>query len=114
MQEQLTSFTIKQWSDDDKPREKLLRKGRFAVSNAELLALLIGSGNKRDNAVILARKILAEVDNDLAALGRLSVSQLMQFEGIGEAKAVAIAAALEIGRRRQGKGTNTVSCINSS
>ncbi len=114
MQEQLTSFTIKQWSDDDKPREKLLRKGRSVVSNAELLALLIGSGNKRDNAVILARKILAEVDNDLAALGRLTVSQLMQFEGIGEAKAVTIAAALEIGRRRQGKGANAVSSINSS
>ncbi|NAS14182.1 RadC family protein [Poritiphilus flavus] len=114
MQEQLTSFTIKQWSDDDKPREKLLRKGRSVVSNAELLALLIGSGSKRENAVILARKILAEVDNDLAALGRLSVAQLMQFEGIGEAKAVTIAAALEIGRRRQGTDIKAVSRINSS
>jgi DNA repair protein RadC len=102
MQEKSTSFSIKHWSDDDKPREKLLNKGRAVLSDAELVAILIGSGSRSESAVELSKRILASVDNNLNELGRLSIGQLMAFKGIGEAKAVTIAAALEMGRRRRG------------
>ena len=114
MQENQTSFTIKHWSDDDKPREKLLRKGRSILSDAELIALLIGSGSERQSAVALSKKILASVNNNLNDLGQLSVAQLMQFKGIGKAKAVTIAAALEIGRRRRAGNTKKVKRISDS
>ena len=95
------NFSIKQWSLEDRPREKLCAKGKSALTDAELLAILIGSGSKSESAVSLCRRILASVNNDLNALGRLSVSQLQRFKGIGEAKAIAIVAALELGRRRR-------------
>lgn len=114
MQEKATSFSIKHWSDDDKPREKLLNKGRSALSDAELIAILIGSGSRSESAVELSKRILASVDNNLNELGKLSTKQLMTFKGIGEAKAVTIAAALEIGRRRRGEGSLKVDKISSS
>ena len=101
MHDKPTSFSIKNWSDDDKPREKLVQKGKSVLSDAELIAILIGSGSRSESAVELSKRILASVDNNLNELGRLSIKQLMTFKGIGEAKAVSIAAALEIGRRRR-------------
>ncbi|WP_372755437.1 DNA repair protein RadC [Mariniflexile sp.] len=103
MQEKKTSFSIKNWSQDDQPREKLLNKGKASLSDAELVAILIGSGNRNESAVELCKRILASVDNNLSKLGKLSIKQLMQFKGIGEAKAISIAAALELGRRRRGE-----------
>lgn len=103
MQEKTASFSIKNWSQDDQPREKLLYKGKSTLSDAELVAILIGSGNRSESAVDLCKRILASVDNNLSELGKLSIIQLMEFNGIGEAKAVTIAAALELGRRRRGE-----------
>ena len=114
MQEKQISLSIKNWADDDKPREKLCQKGRSILSDAELLAILIGSGNREESAVALSKRILASTNNSLVELGKLSIQQLMQFKGIGEAKAVTIAAALEIGRRRRGEGAQKVVKINSS
>lgn len=114
MQEKPTSFSIKNWSQDDQPREKLLYKGKAALSDAELVAILIGSGNKDESAVDLCKRILASVDNNLSALGKLSIKQLMDFKGIGEAKAISIAAALELGRRRRGEEALEKMKINSS
>lgn len=93
--------TIHHWAAEDRPREKLLLKGFDAVSDAELLAILIGSGSVGESAVALAQRILASVDNNLHELGKRSTRDLQQFKGVGEAKAVTIAAALELGRRRQ-------------
>jgi DNA repair protein RadC len=114
MQENITSFSIKQWSDDDKPREKLAHKGRLVLSDAELIAILIGSGTKNESAVALAKKILASAHNNLNELGKLSIKQLMEFKGIGEAKAITIAAALEIGRRRRGEEAQKITKITDS
>ena len=95
------SFTIKNWAQDDRPREKLLQKGRSSLSDAELLAILIATGSRNESAVDLCKKILAKTGNSLNELGKLSVKQLMEFKGIGEAKAITIVAALELGRRRR-------------
>ncbi len=114
MQEKPTSLSIKFWSDDDKPREKLVQKGRSVLSDAELIAILIGSGSRNESAVELSKRILASSNNSLNELGRLSIKQLMQFKGIGEAKAVTIAAALEIGRRRRGEEAQKITKISSS
>lgn len=103
MSEKPSSFSIKNWSQDDQPREKLRDKGKAALSDAELVAILIGSGNRDESAVALCKRILASVDNNLNALGKLSIKQLMEFKGIGEAKAISIVAALELGRRRRGE-----------
>lgn len=114
MQGKPATFSIKNWSEDDKPREKLVRKGRSALSNAELIAILIGSGNTRESAVALSKRILASVNNNLGELGQLSIQQLMQFKGIGAAKAISIAAALEIGRRRRGENSVKITSISNS
>ena len=114
MHDKLNSFSIKNWSDDDKPREKLVQKGRSVLSDAELIAILIGSGSRSESAVELSKRILASVDNNLNDLGKLSVKQLMAFKGIGEAKAVSIAAALEVGRRRRGEDSTKIKKIASS
>ncbi|MGB5369585.1 MAG: DNA repair protein RadC [Flavobacteriaceae bacterium] len=114
MAEKPNSFSIKYWSDDDKPREKLLRKGRSVLSDAELIAILIGSGSKDESAVALSKRVLASANHNLGELGKLSIKQLMKFKGIGEAKAVTIAAALEIGRRRRGEGALKITKIGSS
>lgn len=92
---------IKSWSPEDRPREKLLMKGTAALSDAELIAILIGSGTEKQNAVDLAKKLLQRVDHSLNDLARLSVKDLMNIKGIGEAKAITIVAALELGRRRK-------------
>ena len=99
--EESTSFSIKNWNEDDRPREKLLLKGRIALSDAELIAILIGSGSRNESAVALSQRILASVGNNLGELGKLSIPELMEFKGIGEAKAISIAAAMELGRRRR-------------
>jgi DNA repair protein RadC len=101
MEEIKQSFGIKSWAEDDRPREKLIGKGRQVLTDAELIAILIGSGNKEDTAVELSKKILASVSNNLNELGKLSISDLSKFKGIGEAKAISIIAALELGRRRR-------------
>lgn len=99
--EESTSFSIKNWNEDDRPREKMLQKGRIALSDAELIAILIGSGSRNESAVSLSQRILASAGNNLSELGRLSIPELMEFKGIGEAKAISIAAAMELGRRRR-------------
>ncbi len=101
MSEKPTSFSIKNWSQDDQPREKLLYKGKSILSDSELVAILIGSGNREESAVALCKRILSGIDNNLNELGKLSIKQLMEFKGIGEAKAITIVAALELGRRRR-------------
>ena len=100
MSESSKHISIKNWSEGDKPREKLMLKGRSVLSDAELVAILIGSGSREESAVGLSKRILAKAENNLSQLGKLSVKDLMKFKGIGEAKAVSIAAALELGRRR--------------
>ncbi len=114
MSEKPSSFSIKNWSQDDQPREKLLNKGKSALSDAELIAILIGSGNREESAVALSKRILASVDNNLSELGKLSIKQLMGFKGIGEAKAITIAAAMELGRRRRGEDALHKNKITSS
>ena len=108
------NFSIKNWAEDDKPREKLMLKGKQTLSDAELVAILIGSGSRNESAVSLSKRILASVDNNLNALGKLSLKQLMEFKGIGEAKAISIAAAMELGRRRRTEETVELSKITSS
>ncbi|UQD56052.1 DNA repair protein RadC [Flavobacterium sp. K5-23] len=109
-----TNFPITHWSEDDKPREKLMLKGRVALSDAELIAILIGSGSRNESAVELSKKILKSVEGNLNALGKLSISQLIQFKGIGEAKAISIISALELGRRRRAEEAVELIKITSS
>ena len=96
----ISKKSIKDWADDDKPREKLLQKGPSALSNAELIAILIGSGNQAESAVELSKRIMNDVNDNFAELARLTIADLEKYKGIGEAKAITIAAALELGRRR--------------
>lgn len=103
MQEQ--KYSIRQWAKDDKPREKLLSKGSEALSDSELLAILINQGSKEKNAVELAKEVIRLGKNNLNELGKISIKELMKIKGIGEAKAITIAAALELGRRRQAGGS---------
>ena len=93
--------SIKSWAEEDRPREKMLAKGKEALSNAELIAILIGSGNNKETAVDLSKRILHDSKDNLIELSRLTINDLMKYNGIGEAKAVTIAAALELGRRRR-------------
>lgn len=94
-------LSIKAWAEEDRPREKMLLKGKHSLSEAELLAILIGSGSTEETAVGLSQRILHSVDNNLQELGKRSLAELRKFKGIGQAKAITIAAALELGRRRQ-------------
>lgn len=100
-EEERISFTIKNWAEDDRPREKLVQKGKMSLSDAELLAILIGSGSRDQSAVDLCKKILSGAGNSLSELGKLSINQLTTYKGIGQAKAISIIAALELGRRRR-------------
>jgi DNA repair protein RadC len=93
-------ISIKSWAEEDRPREKLNAQGRRALSDAELIAILIGSGSRNESAVELSKRILHHYDNDLNKLGKAGIAELSKFKGIGEAKAISIIAALEIGRRR--------------
>lgn len=112
--EENNSLSIRNWAEDDKPREKLMNKGKSVLSDAELIAILIGSGSRNESAVELSKRILSSVDNNLNALGKLSISKLTTFKGIGEAKAISIVAAMEIGRRRRAEETIELQKITSS
>lgn len=108
------NFNIKSWAEEDRPREKLILKGRNALSDAELIAILIGSGNRKETAVQLSKKILSSINNDLNKLGKLTISDLTKFNGIGKAKAISIIAALELGRRRKDSESEKKETIKSS
>jgi DNA repair protein radc len=99
--EEYRNLSIKEWSTEDRPREKLLTKGITSLSDAELIAIIIGSGSRDESAVELSRRILSSVQHNLNELGKLSVDDLQKYKGIGEAKAIGIVAALELGRRRK-------------
>ena len=106
--------SIKEWAADDQPREKMMAKGKSALSNAELLAILLRTGDIGTSAVELSRSILDSVDNDLIALSNLTLDDLMQHKGIGEAKAITIMAALELGKRRRGAEANLPTEVKDS
>ncbi len=95
-------LTVKQLAEEDRPRERLMMHGAEALSSAELLAILIGSGNKNETAVDLMKRLLNDCENNLARLSKMSINQLMEYNGIGEAKAITILAACELGKRREG------------
>lgn len=97
----MEKLSIKSWALDDRPREKLVAKGKTVLSDAELMAILIGSGNRQESAVALSQRMLQSVEGNINELAKLSIEKLMTFKGIGEAKAVNIIAALELGKRRQ-------------
>ena len=107
-------LSINQWAEEDRPREKMMLHGVSALSNAELLAILIGSGNTEDSAVELMRKVLANYHNNLNELGKASINELCQFKGIGPAKAITILAASELGKRRKEEGAQERPSILSS
>ena len=106
--------SIRQWAEDDRPREKLMNKGKSSLSDAELIAILIGSGNTSESAVELSRRILSSAADNLAELSKMSVTELIRFKGIGEAKAISIVAALELGRRRRSAEAQERKTIKSS
>jgi DNA repair protein RadC len=106
--------SIKEWAADDRPREKLLTKGTQSLSDAELLAILLGSGTHKISAVELSRQVLALSNNNLSDLGKLSIAELKKVKGIGEAKAITIVAALELGKRRSQTDTSEKHGITSS
>lgn len=106
--------SIKNWAQDDRPREKLLLKGRSSLSDSELLAIIMGSGNRKESAVDLAKRMMDSVDNNWNNLSKLTVKELCKFQGIGEAKAISIVTALEIGRRRAAQGVLEKTKISSS
>lgn len=101
MTEQDAFLSIKQWAEDDRPREKLLLKGKNALSDAELIAILFSTGSKNETAVDIAKKVLNSVSGNLVDLSKLNIKELQKFKGIGEAKAISLLAALELGRRRR-------------
>ncbi|MBQ9650972.1 MAG: DNA repair protein RadC [Prevotella sp.] len=94
-------LNINQWSEEDRPREKLMRLGADVLSDAELLAILIGSGSTRETAVELMKRVLSDCGNNLNSLGKMSIEELCKYNGVGEAKAITILAACELGKRRQ-------------
>lgn len=108
------SIRISALAEEDRPREKLLLRGKAQLSDAELIAILIGSGSRNLSAVDLSKYILQSVNNDLAQLARLSVNDLKKFKGIGEAKAIGIVSALELGRRRKESEPQKKTKITSS
>ena len=111
---QENKHSIKQWAKDDRPREKLLLKGSENLSDSELLAILIHNGSKEKTAVDLGKEVLKLGKNNLNELGKLSVNDLMKIKGIGEAKAITIAAALELGRRRQASASLEKAVVTTS
>ena len=94
-------LSINQWAEEDRPREKLMRLGASALSDAELLAILVGSGSTKEDALTLMKRILADCNNNLNTLGKMTLRQLCEYNGVGEAKAITILAACELGKRRQ-------------
>jgi DNA repair protein RadC len=112
--DQFSSIKISELAEEDRPREKLLLRGRSALSDAELIAILIGSGTPSMSAVDLSRHILKNVNHDLSSLAKMSIQDLKRFKGIGEAKAISIVAAMELGRRRKDQEPVVKPKINSS
>ncbi len=110
----MKKLAIKSWALEDRPREKLMLKGKAVLSDAELIAILIGSGSKNETAVELSKRILNSVDNNINALAGLSVEKLMDFKGIGEARAISIVTALELGKRRHFEQELVLPVIKSS
>ena len=111
---QENKYSIKQWAKDDRPREKLLLNGAENLSNSELLAILIHNGNKEKTAVDIAKEVLKLGSDNLNELGKLSIKELMKIKGIGEAKAITIVAALELGRRRQAAASLSKTVVSTS
>lgn len=97
----MDKLNINQWAEEDRPREKLMHLGPSALSDAELLAILVGSGSTKEDAVTLMKRILADCSNNLNTLGKMSIRELCNYNGVGEAKAISILAACELGKRRQ-------------
>ena len=97
----MDKLNINQWAEEDRPREKLMRQGASALSDAELLAILVGSGSAKEDAVTLMKRILSDCNNNLNTLGKMTIHQLCDYNGVGEAKAITILAACELGKRRQ-------------
>lgn len=115
MKEKTGKLSIKEWAEEDRPREKMLQKGASVLSDAELIAILIGSGNNEETAVQLSQRILHSVNNNLNTLGKRSINELTSgFKGIGEAKAVTICAAMELGKRRETSEASPQDAIRSS
>ena len=110
----MNKLVIREWAESDRPREKLMEQGRRALTDAELLAILIGSGSKVETAVELCRRILSDAKNSLANLSKKEIADLCAYKGIGEAKAISIIAALELGRRRREEQQIEVPVLNSS
>lgn len=108
------NLPIKMWAEDDRPREKMMLKGRNSLSNAELLAILIGSGTKRKTALEVAQELLNLYDNNLQTLSRCSIEEFKKISGIGDAKAITLQAALELGRRRKEDTKDEVKKISSA
>lgn len=111
----MNKLNINQWAEEDRPREKMMLKGASALSDAELLAILIGSGNQEESAVALMQRVLQTCHNDLSALSKWELRDFKQFKGLGEAKSISILAALELGRRRSdAKGLERTSIRSSA
>ncbi|MEY4594100.1 MAG: hypothetical protein RIQ47_510 [Bacteroidota bacterium] len=110
----MDKLSVKAWAEEDRPREKLMTSGRHTLTDAELIAILFGSGSRHLSAVELARQVLSSCDNDLQQLARKSAEELMQFKGVGAAKAVSLIAALELGRRKSAAPPTTQLKINGS
>ena len=110
----MTRLTITQLSEDDRPREKMMKHGVRTLSNAELLAILIGSGNQEETAIELSQRILNDADNNLNLLGKYDLKGLMSYTGIGEAKAITIISAMELGRRRREEDAPERPVLNTS
>lgn len=111
---QAQKYSIKQWAKDDRPREKLRDKGAASLSNSELIAILINNGTRQKSALELAREVLRSGKDSLIETGKLSVKELMKIKGIGEAKAITIAAAMELGRRRQAMASREKAIVTGS
>lgn len=107
-------LTINNWAEEDRPREKMMRLGAEALSNAELLAILIGSGSTDESAVGLMKRVMADCDNNLNTLGKMSINSLTQYKGMGPAKAITILAACELGKRRQKEKAQERENLNSA
>jgi DNA repair protein RadC len=114
MSDKTKHISIKNWSEDDQPREKLLNSGQKSLSDAELIAILLRSGSRGETALALSKRILNDYNQDLYALGKVSLSELMEYKGVGEAKAITLISALELGRRRQHIPENKIDAIQSS
>lgn len=110
----MEKLPVKSWAEEDRPREKLMLKGRHTLSDAELIAILFGSGSQHESAIELARRILNSCDNNLQSLGRMSPGDLIRFKGVGPAKAVTLIAALELGRRKTAALPGSTLKISSS